>query len=222
MKICRGLLVWVLLICAGAPSKASIIQTYTNRVAWEAAVITFSTETFTGLPLGVLPVGTTPLGLIDLTYLEPSSASVSPRIVEPGGIPGARALSVSVGIDSPFTGQVPSTVTLTLPDNATAFGAYFTSATSAAGLAISITGDLIFLDPYFSNDGTGFFGFISDISFQDLILSAPNAVPSLPLETFNLNDVSFNQAPLSTPEPSSLSLFCLAGILGVIARLRSK
>lgn len=220
MKLWK-LLTPAVLVCGFVPAEGAVIQTFTSRASWEAAVISFTVENLSTAPLGPIPVGTTALGVVDLTYTE--ATSQPPRVLQP--VPGLRSLEATVGIDAPGFPALPSSVTITLPQPATAFGAFFNSSTSAARVAITIDGAVIELVTYLPPPGNGFFGFISDVPFQDLVFSAPTASATPPEnrgEIFSMFDLEFNQYTSPVPEPASVTLFSFGGLLLILAGRRRK
>ena len=194
---------------------AGIVAFYTSQSAWEAAVGTFSVETFDSLAAGQLPVGSSAVGLLTFTYPGPMHSAA--RIEAGAGVGGTNALSGIVGIDGNTRfGDLPAYNDITLPWAATAFGARWSSANSAGQLVLSIPGATINLPDHFTGEGTGFFGFISNTAFTTLRITPFTTDVNNPGEIYELDNVKFNSV---VPEPGSY-LVLLSGLGLVWAQRR--
>ena len=94
----------LLLAVGAAPPNADarITQVFTDRAAWEAAVVNFQTEAFETASEGKLPGrgAVTPLGVISFWYRDETSGG-APLIQAAGAVNGSIELRGQVGIDNP-------------------------------------------------------------------------------------------------------------------------
>jgi hypothetical protein len=185
--------------------QGSIVQTYTDRSAWAAALgAPIQTEDFNGVPdIFPLPGGdvVTQLGLIGFAY-DQTCVNCQPATL------GGR-VSGLVG-EAPM----PSYNLYVLPGSVLGFGADFEQAFTGAGLTLlilsfDIVTGTVDLGSVLPSPGTGFLGFISDVAFDEVEIVPTSSVSG---EGYFLDNLSFGGQAI--PEPGSGILLLLAVTTG--------
>jgi hypothetical protein len=189
------------IVASRAPVAAAPVV-YTDKDAWEAAAGgAVLIEDFNAVPVGPLSSTPMPVGALIMTWngTLPSGAPCGSgaSILASGPIDGSRALEASVAD--------PCTMTLTLPQAVTAYGADYASAITGNLLSMTILGDTIHFHDVPLN--TGFLGVISGSPFSEVTYSSP-------FETYQMDNVVTGA---KAPEPGTAALLG-AGLLLLVRR----
>lgn len=188
---------------------------YTDRVSWEGAIGSFSTEDFESAPLGQLSAGTTDLGLVDFTF-DTGPSNLGPAIVGPSvsnSVNGSRQLDGHIFTLNQGGGgtTTPSYHEFDFGALVFGWGADFRNTLTGDDLIATTAGiDTLFSD-HLTGIGNGFLGVISDTAFSSFRLTTADASGFSLAEFFWMDDLSFST---SIPEPTSLALL-IAGLAGL-------
>lgn len=195
----------VVVVAAGAANADLMI--FTDRGAWEAALggAPIVTEDFNDITPFVFGVGETlDTGNLQITRDGEPNGSDGALEIEPGGnfgtIDGTTFLSGETGVEPHERVEFRFNGASVL-----AFGADFTSPFSGDGIALSIGGDTVNIDTI-AGFGTGFFGVISDSSF-DLATIVGTDEPISFQELWSADNVSY-----AIPAPGAMTLLGLGGL----------
>jgi len=187
-------LILLITICI-LPSRAGVVI-YTDATAFQAALLSYSVETFTG-------------NVINTAGLSFSSTA--------GSITGELFSDRVVnGADS---------TTWTLPSAMNGFGGYWDLTPQGAGQGLEFFIDGLTLVPQeVPNSYSGqFFGFISDATFNSVKIDGGTQLPGSIAESYNVDNLTFGVAgsppppPSDTPEPATFGLIG-AALLAIGAR----
>lgn len=205
-------------------AQAAVIQTYTDRAAFLAALPHVMTEDFdqffaengeTTIPANV----STQVGAFSILQSFSGGGTFAPKIVDAAG-----PYEINSGASSPYlqlrgTGDPQFIFSFDVPSYA--FGANFNSI-SDAGLELTVLGEDFLLADFLQNPAPasfavpdqrgGFFGFVSDMPFTSFVISSPSA------DTFAIDDTVVAAVPL--PAPLALLVGAMA-FMGAFARRRS-
>lgn len=129
---------------------------------------------------------------------------------------GGNGISGGVLNGDEFT---PYSLNFVLPNPVVAFGADFNGANTASGLTFTILGQTFSLGSFLPSPGTGFLGFVSTDAFT--VVDVGSGPPSN--EIYSLDNLTYVRAAAAVPEPSSLALCGVGGLMGIgLARARRK
>jgi hypothetical protein len=206
-----GLFVATAMVSGVAAPAAAAPIVFTDRTAWEAAVVIAGNETFSNA-FAVLPLGTTDLGVVDVTITGTVStfSSVGSGLFN-GFIQNGGANNVSA-------------ITFTFPQPVNAWGADFSTTATGDRVIVTFNGNSYDVGSLLANQSPvfpepapfEFLGFIDDAPFTSLTMTTA-AFTSIG-ESFFVDDLSFGDSQTAVPEPATLLL--LASGLGVAARRR--
>lgn len=203
-------LIALLLFTTGSVRGGIIV--YTSRPAWQAAVIgSIQTEDFQSAPLqSALAADVThTLGLLDFSY-SGAPETTFPKITDIGNTDGTRELAFRLFPTNLGGGTTrPGPMTITFPNQVTAFGAdFFDLIGGAQPIQITVAGETRTFTSVLSGGEniTHFFGVTSDTPFDDFVIGIGGN--SGIGNDFDVDNVSFS----SIPEPSTAVMMSLAAL----------
>jgi hypothetical protein len=192
MKSVKFALMGVALAAAGASNAA--VTTYTDQAAWNAAAGAVTVEDFT-----------------DTTLVPGLTLSTTNGSIDVGGFFHDGAFT--------YTSSASDT-TFSFGTSVNALSGFWDLLPNGIGSGISLTtsaGDVVVLtNDYFANT---FYGFTTTSAFTSFTINALAVDPRL--ETYNLDNLAFNNAAAVVPEPETYAMM-LAGLaaVGFMARRR--
>ncbi len=212
-KLIKSLSIAATLGLASSQALAGVV-TFTDRLAWEAAVGgVFTLEDFSSVSSAVYE--TTPVDVGDFTVsVSGTTFGSSWHNISSTGAGGAAFNSVNGTQQlNVATGDQGGT-TLAFDFNIFAFGADFAGVSDSRTTSIFIDGLQIDI-PALTG---GFFGFVSDTAFNSNLL----ALTAGSADGFGMDNLVYASQSSSVPEPGSLALLGL-GLAGIgFARRKSK
>ncbi|WP_293155107.1 hypothetical protein [Okeania sp. SIO2C9] len=191
-------------------AEAANFTTFTDRAAWEAAVGSFSEEDFndftedTSFNGSSLDVGD--FTLINDLFQIPTANFINTSFTVIDGTPNVDV----VAFPSSF-----SRVELNFDSPITAFGADFQSVSEGNFTTQFVIGSDTIDIP---DTPLGFFGFVSDMSFSEMLLEGP--IVEGFVDRLRFDNVVYEQA--STPEPVSVLGLLAFGAVGASSMLKRK
>ena len=192
-------------------AEAANFTTFTDRAAWESAVSSFSEEDFNDFTENTSFNGSN-LDVGDFTLVNNLPQIPTANFINTsstGEIDGTPHVDV-VAVPSQF-----SRVGLTFDSPITAFGADFQNV-SEGNFTTQFVIDSNIID--IPDTPLGFFGFVSDMSFSEILLQGPIVGGSV--DRLRFDNVVYDQA--STPEPASVLGLLAFGAAGATSMLKRK
>lgn len=178
---------------AGLPT-AILGQVFTNSADFDAASGLVVIEDFESSALGQLPAGSSDIGLFDI-FLGTEDSDDTTRIVDSGLVNGSREFQGDLDNDS------NATIRFDFDQDVFGFGADFNEALSGDRLTLEINNTIYQLSDFLPGTGTGFFGVITEDSFDSVTFGREN--PSVSGKFFAIDDVRLS----SVPEPGTGLVF---------------
>ena len=198
----RCLTMFSVVTLASLQVPVSAQQIFTDSGAFDSAAGLVVVEDFESSALGELSAGSNDIGRFDI-FLDSVDTDGTTRIVDTGLVDGSRE----------FQGDLDNGHNQLLRfdfDQAVfGFGADFNAALTGDLLTLEINNSVFLLSDILGGNGTGFFGIISDESFDSVTFGRENPTDSG--KFFSIDNVRFS----GVPEPGScLILGSLALVVG--------
>ena len=181
---------------------------FTDSADFDAAAGMVLVEDFESSALGQLSAGSNDVGAFNI-FLNTEDTDGTTRIVNPGLINGSTEFQgdlddgnnteLRFDFDQPVFG----------------FGADFGAALTSDFLTLTINGELYELDDFLTSEGNGFFGVVSDQSFESVSFGRENPSPSG--KFFSIDNVWI----ANVPEPGCGLLTILCGTFTIFSRRRA-
>jgi len=205
------LTIYIALLSLFAKQATATVIVYTDRAAWELAVVTFVTEDFDVLTPADLDIGINSAGriIVEVTALAGDTSSGKNAVVlDPGGLfdvngttylqletdrtkSDKQLVNILFGMDAPIIG----------------FGADWNSTINNGQLTVTVGLETINFADYLTGRGDAFLGLVSDTPFSIIKFDQQED----PNEVFGLDDLSIASV---ISEPATLALVGL-GLAGI-------